>query len=257
MGQNIGFQGSVGPTIVGPYFGLGLIGDAQGGIYAKNQALPDITIGYQTTTGVQLGIGIPLTHTRKSDEGLRAGFALKMLMRRGGYKDIPVSDVLSLSQAKFKEMLGGYESGYGVDLGLQYVKRFQKNMKVGLGLAYTDIGNTSFGGKADPIYSNLTFGSSVSYALTEFLDFSANWDIQHLTDTRGDMRKKVHYGGEMHLAFMRFWIGINQVSLSYGAGVNLWLAEISAVTYGEELGTFAHQDTERRWLVETVFRLGL
>jgi hypothetical protein len=154
-------------------------------------------------------------------------------------------------------MLGGYESGYGVDLGLQYVKRFQKNMKVGLGLAYTDIGNTSFGGKADPIYSNLTFGSSVSYALTEFLDFSANWDIQHLTDTRGDMRKKVHYGGEMHLAFMRFWIGINQVSLSYGAGVNLWLAEISAVTYGEELGTFAHQDTERRWLVETVFRLGL
>jgi hypothetical protein len=64
MGHNIysNLQAVGGITI--PNFGVAVIADSQLGFYGENEAYPQFTVGYQTTTGIQAawGMAIGLGH---------------------------------------------------------------------------------------------------------------------------------------------------------------------------------------------------
>jgi hypothetical protein len=72
-------------------------------------------------------------------------------------------------------------------------------------------------------------------------------EMRHLLDD-ADWRKKTHVGLELAVPpGMAFWLGLNQTQLTYGASFDLWLARISAVAYGLDMGGYAFEDTESRW----------
>ena len=253
MGKDIYARAQITPNIVMPKFGIALIVDEQVAILAKNQALPQLTIGYQTTDGVQVATGTSVLKRGRSD--LRVGAAMKLLWRRGGYHILPATALFSLGGNTLGDLSGDFEQGIGADVGLQYIYTLNKKLSFAYGFSATDMGDTTFGGQADPLKSNFSMGLAATFKMPNLTAILA-YDQRHLlTDTDG--RKRNHIGLELQLPFISVMGGMNQMYLTYGASFDLWIFKLTAVSYAEELDTYAFQDPERRYLLRIALKFGL
>ncbi len=255
IGKNIFARSQFAPSFLMPNFGVAAIVDGQFAIESQNKALPQLTLGYQTTNGIQAGYGISLNRGFRRKGDLRFGIAAKILWRRGGYHLLPLLSLISLSQNTIKELSGSYERGIGLDFGGQYLFNFTNHFSASLGVAYTDVGDTYFGGQADTIKGNLTAGMALQYSL-KLSKITFAYDFRHILNET-DWRKKSHIGVEVAVPFLSIYGGINQVNLTYGASFDAWLFKITVLSFAEELGSFVHQDSMRQWLVKTALKFDL
>jgi long-subunit fatty acid transport protein len=258
MGKNIFAQATIAPSLITPNFGVSLLVDGQFALLSKNQALPQMTVGYETTNGIQAAYGIAVggKKARNSRGELRIGGAAKMLWRRGGYHTLSLLEVLNLGPNTPRELAGNYGRGIGVDLGSQYIYKLNPRLTLAAGLVYTDIGDTTFGEHADAVKGNLSSGLAATYEFRGTKLILAA-DQRHMTD-QTDWRKKMHIGATVQLPMMlQIYGGINQTSLSYGAAFDFWLVRVTAYTYAEELGSFAFQDSSRRYVLKTALKFDL
>lgn len=260
--------------VTGPGFGVAAIMDGQFAFYGQNQAYPDFTVAYQTTTGVQgaWGAAIDLSpgasgrrRPRRQNAGkasgkvseLRFGLGGKMLWRRGGYKDVPLATLLSADIETLKSLMGSFETGYGVDAGLQYVQSVGGALSWSLGTSYQNIGDVNFNKNvAETVPGNLTAGGSVKYSLGGITSATLAYDQAFLLTTT-DWRKRSHLGVEWELPGLSVFGGIYQTYLSYGASFDAWVFRVTAASYAEELGGTAYQNGNRRYVVRLAMRLGL
>ncbi|OFZ18952.1 MAG: hypothetical protein A2X94_13465 [Bdellovibrionales bacterium GWB1_55_8] len=255
MGKNIYGRAQITPTIVMPNLGIGLILDAQTSISARNRSLPQITLGYQQTNGIQFAWGTSLKKRNRGPDDLRVGVGAKLLWRRGGYRQLSLTQLLNVSPEIYQQIAGSFHRGYGFDLGLQYIRKLNGRLDVSWGLAYTDIGRTKFGEDPDPVESNFSSGIAAKYKLPGVTTI-VSYDYRHAL-TSGDWRKKNHLGVEVALPLFTFYGGFNQAFLTYGAGFDIWLLKITAVSYGEELGSMILQDSQRRYLLQVALKIGI
>jgi hypothetical protein len=72
-----------------------------------------------------------------------------------------------------------------------------------------------------------------------------------------DWRKKNHVGLELALPVLAFYGGVNQVSFTYGVGFDAWLFRVNAYSWGEDLGSFVHQQSVRRWGLKVALKFDL
>jgi hypothetical protein len=258
MGMNIYAQTQTNATLVMPNFGFSVLFDGQTALQEQNKAFPDIGFGYQTTSGFQAAYAFSTAGKgrRQKERGeWRFGVAAKMLFRRGGYRRIPIIDLVSISKETIKELIGPWGTGYGIDLGMQYVKPIHKGLKFSAGMALTDIGATNFGNGPDPIPQNLSAGVAATYELG-IGQLITTYDWRHITDAT-DWRKKSHLGAELALPMLSLYGGVNQTYLTYGAGFDVWVIKVTALTYGEENGSFIGQNPERRYSLRLDFKFAL
>jgi hypothetical protein len=298
MGHNIygNLQAVGGVTL--PNFGVAVIADAQLGFYGENEAYPEFTVGYQTTTGIQAAWGMafdlgaggggrtgasssassgsrrrprrqngPKSSGSSSAEAfslgtatgseLRIGLGGKYLWRRGGYKSVPLSTLLSFDTAALMDLFGGWETGYGVDAGLQYVRSHGNGLSWSLASSATNIGSVNFSGSvADPVPGSLSAGGALRYSLGGISSATLAYD-QNFLLTPTDWRKRSHLGAELDLPAVTIFGGYYQTYLSYGASFDLWVFRVTAATYAEELGAKAMQEGDRRYLLRFAMRLSL
>ena len=255
MGKRIYVQGQATPTFMMPNFAFGILLDQQLALYTVNRALPNFTLGYQTTNGAQAGYGVAIKPKGGGDRSeIRLGFAGKMLFRRGGYRLVPVTELTALSQETIHRITGDFGQGFGVDLGAQYFFKVNKILTVSAGVVYRDIGDTNFGSGPDPIKGDLGYGLGARLNMG-MLKITGDWDYSHLQD-RTDWRKKNHFGLSFGLPFLSVFGGVDQVYLTYGAAVDVWLLRIAAASYAEELDSFVYQAPQRRWSLRVDFKLG-
>ena len=71
MGNNIFARGQLAGQLVIPNFGLGFMVDGQGALYSHNKAMPQITLGYMTTSVIQ---GAAVFADPRADPKVVAGF---------------------------------------------------------------------------------------------------------------------------------------------------------------------------------------
>ncbi len=258
MGKNVYGRGQVTPSLVFPNFGISLVIDGQAAFFARNKSLPWLTLGYQNTNGVQAAAGFSVFgKRRRANNDLRIGAAAKMLWRRGGYKRLSMQEVFNASKNTIGDVTGPFGKGYGADLGTQYVHEMNKLWRWGMGLAWTDIGNTAFSAaEAEPIPANLSYGLYVTYQPNPFLEGTFVYDLRHILKTM-DMRKKNHVGLEIGMPMFKLYGGLNQLSLTYGASADFSLLKVTAVSYAEDLAEEAGQDTDRRYLLSFDLKFGL
>lgn len=256
MNKNIYLREQLTPTLMLPYFGISYLVDQQIASRAMNRAMPKLTIGYQTTQGIQAAIGIPLLRgMKKKKHDLRFGIGAKMMWRRGGYKTLSLRQILNISPSTLSQIGGEYKRGLGADLGLQYVYKPVSRLTLSSGLAYTDIGDTYFGSTQDPMHSNLTWGAAASYTLYR-IKFTLAYDYRHLLDET-DFRKKNHVGFELGIPWFSLYAGLNQVSFTYGLGMDLWLFKVIVANYTEELGSIVRQNPEQRWAIKIALKIDI
>lgn len=254
MGRNIRGHLALTPSLVAPNFGVGVLADAAFGLYPRNQALPQLRLGYQVTNGIQLATGWSVTNPRRRAGGarsgksdLRVGVAAKMLNRRGGFRDIPLIEAFSVSPDTVFNLASTWGHAYGLDLGLQYLREIAPRTTLSLGAAWTDLGDTYFGDNVDAVKNNLSAGIAARYTLAR-MRATLSLEQRHLNlDT--DWRKRTHIGGEFKMPFLSLYGGLNQMYLTYGLAFDAWLFRVTAVTYAEEIGTYLYQDPERRYLL--------
>ena len=250
MGKNIYGRAQLTSTLVMPYFGLGFIVDSQVGLSSVNRVLPKINLGYMTTNGVQASFGAPIWKNFRKKGELRIGIGGKYLFRRGGFRTLKTVETVNLTRAKLSQITGPYGTGIGVDVGSQYYFRASNHLSFSLGCVYTDIGDTNFGAKPMPIKGNLATGGMVKYTLGKSA-VSFSYDYKHILE-KTDWRKKNHFGLEVSLPMVKLWGGINQVFVTYGAAVDLWLFKVSGISYAVEHGSFVHINPERRYEAQIV-----
>ncbi len=255
MGKNIYSQVMLTPTLLMPNFGVSVLVDGQYAVLAENKALPQLTLGYQTTNGGQAAYGFKLGGRRRSRSELRLGIGGKVLWRRGGYNTLSLSQILSIGPSTLSEVSGNFGMGLGLDLGSQYRFKLMDRLTLSSGVAFTDIGDTSFGEMAAPVKNNLSVGVAAQYDL-RYSSVVLAYDYQHLLEET-DWRKKTHVGLGVILPMVSLYGGINQVSLTYGASVDLWLFRVTALSYAEEQGSYAFQDSMRRWVLRFSLKLDL
>ncbi|MCM2323576.1 MAG: hypothetical protein NDJ90_09985 [Oligoflexia bacterium] len=256
MGKKVLGRFQFSPSFLMPNVGVGLLVDQQFAILAKNRALPKIVLGYQATNGIQAAYGVSLlgkSRRRKSD--LRFGVGGKVLWRRGGYRQVGLTQMLNLNEDELRAMMGSYGMGYGFDAGLQSVTELNSRLTMSAGLVMTEIGDIKFRRGGDKQEGNFSAGLAFKYRLPQ-IGIAMAYDYRHILET-ADWRKKVHFGTELTLPMLGLYFGLNQLTLSYGVAFDAWLFKVTAVSYSEELGSVFGQERERRFLLRTSLRFGL
>ncbi len=260
MGHNIYLRAQTVPILAMPGFALGIIADHQIGFFSHNTALPKIIMGYQTTMGLQAGMGISLTskRVRKGKPQLRLGLAPKILWRKGGFQEISTAKILGITNygSFTTDTFGNYGMGLGLDLGAQYLIPMSKTMTLQAGAAFLDVGGTAFSSNLSSRQeSNLSLGVAAVYE-SGLTRMTFSYDFSNITQSF-DWRRKNHLGAEFGFTFLSLYAGMNEAYLTYGAAVNLWLFKIYAISYAEELGELIQQDANRRYLLRMEVKIQL
>lgn len=263
MGKNIYVQGAAQMSLVAPNFGVSAFYDAQGALYAANQALPKIEYGYQRTSGVQAVIGFSTLTGGKKGKGRknkefasewRFGLGAKYLTRRGGYRLLPAAQLFSLDEDQILDIMGKKDSGYGFDFGVQRVQKMSDNFTAHWGLAFSNIGDIQLKNGPDPVKSILATGVGIS-TRWKLANLTLAYDVRHLTRS-DDFRKKSHLGTRLSTSFLDLYLGLNQHAyITYGLAFDFWIIRVTLASYAEESGSFVKQDPERRYAFRLDFKL--
>lgn len=256
MGRNIYARGQFSQQLVMPNLGFATIIDRQVGLRASNKAMPQIELGYQLTNGFQLAYGVSLNRSRMKKFDLRVGVGAKMLYRRGGFKVLPMSEIFSIGTETISRNTGNFSRGFGFDLGTQYLLHLNTRTTFSAGMVYTDLGDTTFAdANSSPIEGNLAAGLALTYKIAR-IRATVAYDQHRLLDDI-DWRKKNHVGFELGLPIISLYAGLNQVKFTYGVAADVWLFRLTAATYTEEVGTYAYDNPEARWMLKLGLKLNL
>jgi hypothetical protein len=257
MGKEIYVRSSLVPVIQLPHFAITYLLDVQGAIEQFNQANPTFKIGNMVTHGVQAGLGWSLKSGRRATDEWRFGFAGKILFRRGGYFDVNTAGFLQVASGGMdyiNSLVGSYGTGYGADVGIQYVKHIDPKQDFYFGASVTDVFGTSFSSpQAQKIVMNPSIGFAYRRQL-EFLKFKIAADLRNL-DQSVSIGNKTHIGTEVSVPLFDFYAGLNQLNFTYGASFDIWVLRLTLLSYAEELGVRFHQLTSRRYMLQVDFSL--
>ena len=263
MGKNVYFQGVGSMSLLAPNFGVTAFYDGQGALYAANQAFPKIEYAYQRTSGVQAAFGFSTKTGAKKGKGRRNrefmdewrfGLGAKYVTRRGGYKLLPAAQLFSLDEEQILNFMGGKDTNYGFDLGIQRVQRLSETLTLHWGLNAQNIGDIHFANGPEPIKGNIASGLAVSQRLG-FSTLTVAYDVRHIT-RNDDFRKKSHLGVRLDMPVLDLFLGLNQQAyFTYGLALDFWLVRLSLASYAEEAGSYVFQDPERRYAIRLDIKL--
>ena len=218
----------------------------------SNPALPNFRVNAINDTGVAAGFGLNL------GPFLKWGVVGKKIYRFGGSMDLPVSAIASLNDTLIKQQLENYGVGTALDSGVSL--SFPSPVKPTFSFVWRDIGDTSFvlnRGVAqlptDKSEMAAAFGLEVSLPLLKIMP---TVEYRYLTNSDIQIGKKINGGIEVQLPGLSLRGGLHQGYYTAGAGLNLGLMRLDLATYGVELGQYAGQHEDRRYVLELTIDFG-
>lgn len=245
-GKQVWAQGSGKIAVSIPHLAVGYLNNAEVSLQLHNPAFPEFETYFLQDEGYYIGgsLGLgPATYL---------GLAFKRIHRWGGsVQELSVGDVAGTS--KFEDIGNRFQNrglGYGLDVALS--TELPTPLKPTFALVWQDVGSTAFnktaGAEAPPsINQNLTFAGGVGLDLPG-LDFLVGFEARHLLEPEMQIGKKLHLGAELSLPLIDVRAGYGQGYLSYGAGLNLFIFHIDAVSYTEEMGVYPGQSGDARYM---------
>ena len=249
-----------------PYFAAGLSYDVRADVDMQNLAYPTTFVRY--TKDLAFNFGGAVAAGPKKD--LRMGVALKFISRVGSMRYLTI-DEISGSRAALVDRFQDKGSGISGTVGMQYRLPGTGRTEVTTSFVWHDIGKTSYGGAFDltrptRTNDNMTVGLGVRLPIggrknrrlerrygpdrsASSLTFAADYSHLNISPNVEHLPKHFHLGMNLDLPIISLQLGLNQTSLTMGAGFDLWLLRVNFATYGEELGSYAGQRRDRRYLL--------
>lgn len=246
----LGFGGHSAFTV--PNFGIAAYQGASMGALLSNPAYPNFDVNFYSDLGLATGFSAAIM------PGFSVGFTAKRIIRTGAAFPIGLSSIANLSSSSFLSSLSNMGTGYGLDMGILFAP--PAPIKPTFTFVWKDLGVTRFtqdSGVAPPPQSRdemiVGFGCEIDASILKIrpaFDFAyLNWYDQVLA-------KKTHFGIEFSLPLIDLRAGLNQGYYTLGAGLDLWFMRLDVATYGVELGAYAGQQQDRRYVAQLSFELG-
>ncbi len=248
MGIPLAAQASYFPYIKVPNFMAGYFLVNSQVLHLRNPVNPELNIDYRYDRGVILGGGFDIA----DKIFLGASFRYQ---KRSMIKDVlGGSTVTDLSLESLLSNLTVGE-GWGLNLGAQYRHELSTNQAFHIGVAFEDVGFTTFNsqtlGQGAPL-TQATY-TSVGLAYTgqvPGISYAVLMDLKNLGEFDESYSKKVQFGAEVSIPAFTFRGGMYQGYWTAGLSATvLPFLTIDLATYSEELGVSGGQDDNRFYMI--------
>ncbi len=246
FGQQL-WMGAGGKTaFVGPGFGVSFFDMSHIALNMANPAFPNFNIDLINDYGGNVGFAF------EPVPGLSVGTVVSRITRFGSVFPIGASTLANLNNNAIVNQLSNQGVGYGVDFGANFVMPMPS--KPTFSFVWKNVGTTTFSldtGTIRPpqIQDNITWAYGMNINLPG-LDINPALDFTNTNRTDIDLSKKVNFGIEFAFPVISIRGGFHQGYYTLGVGTTLGAFHIDAATYGEELGVYASQQEDRRYLIE-------
>lgn len=272
-GRNVMADLSNHSQITVPNLAVGVSYDVHANVDMQNTAYPQTFTRYTKDFTLSVGGAVGLGPR----QALRIGAKVDFISRTGGSRILGIDEIAG-SRDTIVDKFDVKGSGVGGTFGLQYRLPTPGRTDVTTSFVWHDIGKTSFGGKmaADrPTRreDNITAGLAVRFPIggkqnrrlerrygparsTNHLTFAFDYSHLNLGPSQEHFPKHLHLGMNLDLPLLSLQVGLNQSSLTFGTSFDIGLIKVAAATYAEELGSYAGQRRDRRYLLSIGSSLG-
>lgn len=246
-------------------FGLSAIVNNSSNIILQNKITPMLDIDFRFDKGFIMGYAHPIfgNYSYKSGgEQLAFGVGVKYLQRESIYGTYNLTSPVLYAALEsgdpdtILEALGQVKgSGWGFDLGLDYVKKSGPNgFKMGLALLdvysglQTDANDFDREVQTQTLKAN--FGAAWELGLAEDFGFVLSADVRNLESQSVELTKRTRLGLEVKLSpALSALAGTNSGLYSYGLKVSTGFFQVYAGIYDEDIGEKQGQIVSNRAIV--------
>ena len=235
----------VGFNVAGAGVMIGGLGQGTVDADIRNPVWPEAHVDMIVDYGAIGGFGLELPLT-----GLRAGVALKFLQRESLSQIYTATDIADPDFGDRLEDDLHSGSGFSVDLGVIYELSFVPVFDTNVALVVQNVPEMDMGDAKD-IDTQANLGLSIEKSFSAFglvgaLDYI---DLTGGIEEDEDIAKRINIGAELRfLKFLSVRAGLNQGYVSAGATLDLWVLKFDFATYSEEIGAYAGQREDRRYV---------
>ncbi|MCO5144232.1 MAG: outer membrane protein transport protein [Oligoflexia bacterium] len=272
-GKHVAAQISNHTQITVPYVALGFSYDVRAEIDTQNKSLPVTNMRF--TRDFKVSVGGAASIGKQKD--LRFGARFDWIKRKGGYRKLRI-DEISGSTSALVDFFNNYGDGIAGTFGMQYKLPLQGRTEVITSFVWHDIGKTSYGShtmanRPTRTDDNITVGAAIRLPIggrknrrlerrygptrsTNHLTFA--FDYSHLNYSLDEEHfpKHIHLGMNLDLPILSIQLGLNQTSFTMGTSFDIGIIRVAVATYAEELGSYAGQRRDRRYLLSIGSGLG-
>lgn len=235
-------------------FGFMVYDTVDASLAIHNPVYPNIEASVINDLGYTLGVGLPILPV------FHAGFNFKYIQRLGSRTTLGPTFIANGDTAAIQDELLRSGKAYGLDFGANII--IPGPLQAVFAFVWKDIGNTTF--KNDDTTALLPPRNindmSVGFAMNidaVFMTVSPAIDFRYVNRDDVQLSKKINLGLELGLPLVDIRAGFHQGYYTYGAGIGLGPIQIEAASYGVELGEYAGQIEDRRYMIEATIELGI
>lgn len=246
------------PNLKMKSFGLSGVFNYTWSLILRNAVHPNLEVDYRYDKGVVMGYAHEFNLNKMTS--LSIGLSFKSIKREGIQNNFDLfgTKLLTLinqSDTGTSEILNGlgFSKGkaYGYDAGmlLRYKTRFYE---MAFGASVLDIGDTRFqltqGTGPIPkqdMFVNVGFSFSQDFGI---IDYRVAYDL-HPLNVPMDFGRRIHMGADIGVPFFRFFTGYNEGYLSYGANIDIFIAELTLGFFNVELGAKYKEQPGKRFIM--------
>lgn len=251
-GDRVTANASAKTAVVIPYFGFGIFDNFDFSFTAENPAMTTLNTNAINDISYAVGAAAPF------GPFIDAGFVAKKIKRIGVRQLIGPSVLGNLSSDALKNSVNIGGNGYSLDLGMNLI--IPGPAQPVISFTWRNFGVTKFmpdtvGGLAPPSErDDMTLGASLTFS-SMLVNITPAIDLRYMNRQDVQTTKKISFGCEIALPLIELRAGFNQGYYTAGVGVNLGLIRVDAATYGVELGAYAGQLVDRRYVLEAALEL--
>ncbi len=211
----------------------------------RNPVWPEAHVDYAADYGVLGGIGgkIPF-------QDLKLGATLKIINRQSLREVYTATDIADDNfEDRFEDDLSS-DTRISLDIGTIYTLPFIEWAQTDIALAVQNIPSMEFGDDMDvETQANLGFAMSKSFAGFKLVGAMDYLDLTNAIGEDSDWAKRIHMGAELQFPIiLALRAGLNQGYGTVGAAVSFWVIRFDFATYAEEVGAYAGQRSDRRYM---------
>ncbi len=245
MGDTAHFRTALFPHLVTTNFGIGVLGQIQANLEARNVAFPEVDAAALGTVSGHIGVA----HTF-FDEILRVGGTLKYVTASRLNEIYTAADI---ADPNFEDRIdddmrrGG---GFGLDLGVMATAPVV--LKPTVAVAVLNVGDVNLG-DAGKLPQQINIGTSISHDVLPWMRLigAADWlDVTNNVGEDKDFFKRTHFGLEAKMPYVSLRAGLYQGYGSFGAGLDLRYLRLEYANYAAEVGAFAGGQADRRHVAQ-------
>lgn len=244
LGETAHFRLALFPHVVTPNFAIGVLGQVQANLEARNVANPEMDVDALGTASGHLGYG----HGFFNDI-LRVGAGAKYISASRLREVYTAADISAddFDTRVEDDMMDG--DGFGFDVGVMVTAPVL--LKPTLGVVVLNVGDVDLG-DAGVLPQQLNVGVSLAHDFS-WVKITGAADILDITKDAGfdeDMNKRLHMGLEAKTKYLALRTGLYQGYGSFGATIDLRLLKLDYANYAEEISSFAGGKPDRRHVAQ-------